>query len=172
MKTTCPHSIRCGGIITIILVFVPIKRQISLIFSPVTLSQTSPGFLRVCCTSILKTLLEKEKLLVTSNFSFSRSVLYQSRYLSAIFIRFETVVCKLFQFGGVYNLLFGKRLKVNRQWSLYHVPECKPILACNAMWGWCRNLKFLRLSKIFSDIRATWRTCSVPFLSGKPETTM
>ena len=29
-----------------------------------------PWFVRVCCTSLLKTLWEKEKLLVTSNFSF------------------------------------------------------------------------------------------------------
>ena len=35
-----------------------------------------PCFLRVCSTSLLKTLWEKEKLLVTSNFSFSRSVFY------------------------------------------------------------------------------------------------
>ena len=33
-----------------------------------------PWFLRVCSTSLLKRLLEKEKLLVTSNFSFSHSV--------------------------------------------------------------------------------------------------
>ena len=33
-----------------------------------------PWFLRVCSTSLLKTLQEKEKLLVTSNFSFSHSV--------------------------------------------------------------------------------------------------
>ena len=33
-----------------------------------------PWFLRVCSTSLLKTLWEKEKLLVMSNFSFSRSV--------------------------------------------------------------------------------------------------
>ena len=33
-----------------------------------------PWFLRVCSTSLLKTLWEKKKLLVTSNFSFSRSV--------------------------------------------------------------------------------------------------
>ena len=33
-----------------------------------------PWFLLVCCTSLLKTLWEKEKLLVTSNFSFSHSV--------------------------------------------------------------------------------------------------
>ena len=35
-----------------------------------------PWFLRVCNTSLLKTLWEKEKLLVTSNFSFSHSVFY------------------------------------------------------------------------------------------------
>ena len=35
-----------------------------------------PWFLRVCSTSLLKTLWEKEKLLVTSNFSFSHSVFY------------------------------------------------------------------------------------------------
>ena len=33
-----------------------------------------PWFLRVCSTSLLKTLWEKEKLLVTSNFFFSNSV--------------------------------------------------------------------------------------------------
>ena len=33
-----------------------------------------PWFLRVCSTSLLKTLWEKEKLLITSNFSFSHSV--------------------------------------------------------------------------------------------------
>ena len=36
--------------------------------------QNKPWFLHVCITSLLKTLWEKEKLLVTSNFSFSRSV--------------------------------------------------------------------------------------------------
>ena len=35
-----------------------------------------PWFLRVCSTSLLKTLWEKEKLLVTSNFSFSHNVFY------------------------------------------------------------------------------------------------
>ena len=44
-----------------------------------TLSQTSPGFLCICSTSLLKTLWEKEKLLVTSNLSFSCSVFYQFR---------------------------------------------------------------------------------------------
>ena len=35
-----------------------------------------PWFFRVCSTGLLKTLWEKEKLLVTSNFSFSHSVFY------------------------------------------------------------------------------------------------
>ena len=70
-----------------------------------------PWFLRVCSTSLLKTLREKEKLLVTSNFSFSHSVFYPFGELSAIFIQLEIVVCKLFQFGRVQNLLFGKGLK-------------------------------------------------------------
>ena len=60
-----------------------------------------PCFLRVCSTSLLKTLREKEKLLVTSNFSFSHSVFYRLRELCVIFIKFEIVVCKLFQFGKV-----------------------------------------------------------------------
>ena len=65
-----------------------------------TLSQTSPGFY-VSVVQVLKTLWEMEKLLVTSNFSFSHSVFYPSGDLSAIFIKFEIVVCKLFQFGRV-----------------------------------------------------------------------
>ena len=54
-----------------------------------------PWFLRVCRRSFLKTLWEKEKLLVTSNFSFSHSVFYPFRELFAIFIKFEIVVCKV-----------------------------------------------------------------------------
>ena len=58
-------------------------------------------FWRLWETSLLKTLWEKEKLLVTSNFSFSRSVFYLFEKLSSIFVKFEIVVCKLFQFGRV-----------------------------------------------------------------------
>ena len=52
-----------------------------------------PWFSRVCCTRLLKTLWEKEKLLVTSNFSFSHSVFYPFGELSAIFIKFDFVIC-------------------------------------------------------------------------------
>ena len=60
-----------------------------------------PWFLRVCRISLLKTLWEKEKLLVMSNFSFSHSVFYPFGELSAIFITFEIVVCKLLEFGRI-----------------------------------------------------------------------
>ena len=59
----------------------------------------NPWSLRVCSRGLLKTLWEKEKLLVTSNFSFSHSVFYPFGKLLATFINFEIVVCKLFQFG-------------------------------------------------------------------------
>ena len=45
-----------------------------------------PWFLSVCHTSLSKTLREKEKLLITSNFSFSHSVFHPFGDLSTIFI--------------------------------------------------------------------------------------
>ena len=62
-----------------------------------------PWLLRVCSTSNFKTLWEKEKLLITSSFSFSQCLLP-----FVIFAKFEIVVCKLFQFGRLKNLSFGK----------------------------------------------------------------
>ena len=71
-------------------------------FNPVP---NKPAFLPVCSTSLLKTLREKEKLLVTSNFSFSHSVFYPLGELSTIFIKFKIVVCELFQFGLDHNFV-------------------------------------------------------------------
>ena len=65
-----------------------------------------PFFLRVCSTSLLRTRLEKQKLLVKSNFSFSHCIFYPLGELSAILIKFRIVICKLF--GRVKNLSFGK----------------------------------------------------------------
>ena len=59
-------------------------------------SPNKPWFLRVSNTSLLKTLREKEKLLVTSNFSFFHSVFNPFGEFSAIFIKFDIVVCKFF----------------------------------------------------------------------------
>ena len=82
-----------------------------------------PWFLCVCSTSHLKTLREKEKLLVTSNFSFSHSVLHPFRELSAIFVKLKIVVYKLFQFGRVQNLLFGKGLTLYQTFLCFNKPE-------------------------------------------------
>ena len=68
---------------------------------PLTLSQTSPGFHVSAVQVFGKHCGKRRKLLVTTNFSFSHSVFYSFRKLSAIFIKFEIVVCKLFQFGRV-----------------------------------------------------------------------
>ena len=62
--------------------------------SVLTLSQTSPGFYVSAVQDFWKQM-EKEKLLVTSNFFFSHSVFYPFG---------EVVVYKLFQFGRVNNL--------------------------------------------------------------------
>ena len=67
-------------------------------FNPFPLNDT---FWRPWETSLLKIMWEKEKLLVTSNFSFSHSVFYPFGWLSSIFVKFEIVVCRLFQFGRV-----------------------------------------------------------------------
>ena len=82
-----------------------------------TLSQTNRNFLCVCSTSLLKTLWEKEKLLVMSDFSFSYSVFYPSWEFSAIFIKFNIGVC-------IFSV--WKSLKfVVREWdnSLPHNPD-------------------------------------------------
>ena len=60
-----------------------------------------PWILRVCSTGLLKTMWEKEKLLVTSNFSFSHSVFHLFGEFSAIIVKFDIAVCKVFQFGTV-----------------------------------------------------------------------
>ena len=69
--------------------------------SLVTLSKTSPGFYVSAVQIFLKTLWEKEKVLIMSNFSFSHSVFYPFGGLFAFFVKFEFVLCKLFQFGRV-----------------------------------------------------------------------
>ena len=72
-----------------------------------TLFQTSPCF-NVCSVCLTKALWEEEKLLVPNNFSFSYSVFYPFGELPAIFMKSKTVICRLFQFGRVLNLSFGK----------------------------------------------------------------
>ena len=70
-----------------------------------------PWFLHVYSKSHLKTWLEKEKLLVTSNFSFSQSVFNPFGELSAIFITFKIVTCNSFHLeeSNICHLGKGKR---------------------------------------------------------------
>ena len=68
------------------------KSKIFVIWYRVNPFPNKPWLLRVCRTSLLKTLWEKEKLLVTSNFSFSHSVFYPFGELSTIFMEVRMVV--------------------------------------------------------------------------------
>ena len=77
-----------------------------------------PWFLCVRSTRLLKTQWEKEKLLVTSNFSISHCVFYSFAELSVIFIKFEIVAYKLCHFGRAKNLQFGKGRLVKTE-SIY-----------------------------------------------------
>ena len=93
----------------------------------VNLSQTSPGLYVSAVQFFFKTLWKKEKLLVTSNFSFSHSVYYPFRELSAIFIKFEIVVCKLFHFGGAKNLSFGKGLTLFEMHNYFRLIQTEKV---------------------------------------------
>ena len=66
----------------------------------ITLTKTSTRF-HVSTVQVCRKHWKKEKLLVTSNFSFSHSVFYPLEESSTIFIQFQIVVCKFFQFGRV-----------------------------------------------------------------------
>ena len=70
-----------------------------------------PWFSRVCNTILLKTLWEKEKLLVTSNFSFSHSIFYPLGELSAFFIKFEIVISKVFWVWKSLKFVVWERVK-------------------------------------------------------------
>ena len=77
------------------------------------LGEYGTWFLFACSKSPLKTLWEKEKLLVIRVFSIFHSVFYPFGERSAIFISFHFVVYKLFLFGRVQNLLFWKGLNLS-----------------------------------------------------------
>ena len=77
--------------------------------------------------SLIKTLWEKEKLLVMSYFSFPHIVFYLFQKLSAIIIKFEIVVCKLFQFGRVWNLSLEKRLTLSQTTIFLYFSKLKEV---------------------------------------------
>ena len=106
-------------------VFYPIKELLVVFgFNPFP---NKPWFLRVSRTSLLKTLWEKEKLLVTSNISFSHNVFYSIKAINHLFGNIQFVVCKYFQFGHVQNSVVWERVnitltaKVISWWSVTHI---------------------------------------------------
>ena len=96
-------------------VFSALTKRKTFILSMFNPFSNKPWFLHICSTSLLKTLWEKEKLLITSNFSFSHRVFYLFGELFAIFIKFDIVVRKLFLFGRVENLSVWKGLICSQQ---------------------------------------------------------
>ena len=88
------------------------RKKHGLVWERINPFPNKPRFSRACSTNLLKILWEKEKLVTVSNFSFSHSVFYLSGELSAVFIVFKIVVCKLFPFGRVRNSSFWKGLTV------------------------------------------------------------
>ena len=66
-----------------------------------------PWFLRVCSTSLT---VGKGEIARNEQFLLFPHCFYQFGELFAISIKFEIVVCKLFQFGRVSNLSFGNGL--------------------------------------------------------------
>ena len=73
-----------------------------------TLSETSPCFYESVAQGLWKKLWEKEKLLVTINFSFFHSVSLSLGELPAIVIKFKIVICKPFQLEASKICLLGK----------------------------------------------------------------
>ena len=78
---------------------------------------TSPGFY-VSAVQVVRKHWEKEKLLVTSNFSFSQSVFNPSGELLAIVIKFKIVVCKDFRFGSLKFVVISSDNTTNNTESL------------------------------------------------------
>ena len=104
--------------------FSTLPKTITAILVTFNPSQTNPGFY-VSAVQVLWKQWEEEKLLVTSNISFSHSVFLPFGELSTIFIEFEIVVCKPFQFGRLLNLLFGKGLNCQLQlWNRTCIQFC------------------------------------------------
>ena len=70
----------------------------------------NPLFPCVCSTNPLKTLWEEEKLLMMSNFSFETlSVFFPLGELSAISVKFEINICKLFQIWKSLKFVIWER---------------------------------------------------------------
>ena len=121
--------------------------------SPVSLNPfpNQPWFLSVCSTSLLKTLWEKEKLLVTSNFSFSRSVFYAfGEQLTSIFIKFK--ISRLQTLSVWKSLKFVVWERVNSHRKVYD--QRKFFFCCECKARSARTYFLLHTFRLYvSDVR-------------------
>ena len=74
-----------------------------------------PWFLRVFCTSLLKTMWENEKLLMISNFSFAHSVFYTFGEHNIIFIKTLSV------WKSLKIVVWGKKVKLKSSIDAFNV---------------------------------------------------
>ena len=82
---------RCHLLVHIQTDFTAIEKQVLATYTNLSLSQTSPGFY-ASTVQVLKTLWEKEKLLITSNFSFSHNVFYPYFLLFSSNLKFSSAI--------------------------------------------------------------------------------
>ena len=143
---------------------------------------TSPGFYVSIQYKSFENTVVKAKLLLTSNFSFSHCVFCLFQEFSFIFVKFK-IVCKLFQFGRVLNLSFGKVLShiefvvsasalnldeltiflSGKGVTLYHT-----ILTFNnpkeeARGLWEKNCKKKKKEMLITSIFLLFPSCFIPF---------
>ena len=122
----------------------------------------------VSSVSLLQTLREKEKLLVTSNFSIFHIVFYPFQRLSAIFIKLKIVVCKLFQSFSWKSLKFVVWQRVNSYFTMLdHVPRDNRthLLPHSTPWAVCNT-------NILGYLQEMQQTCifgSLPSWLHKPQ---
>ena len=133
---------------------------ISAFFCRLSRYRTIPTFNDPQERRLLKTLLKKEKMLVTSIFSFSHNVFYpiEDRNLHLSYNYF--VICKCFQFDLVQILLFGLELTISQTSPGFYVSALQVFRKQCGKSEIARNEQFL-LFPVFSTHLENF----LPFLS-------
>ena len=99
-----PQITNINGMGYLIMLSIPTNYALFALFLSFKPFPNKPWFLRVCSRSLLKTLWEKEKLLVTSNFCYEQFLLFQKCFLliwrtffhfHQIFDLEESKICRL-----------------------------------------------------------------------------
>ena len=97
-----------------------------------------PWFLHVRSTYLLKSLWKKEKLLITSNFSFSHSFFYPLGELSAIFHQFWN--CRLQTHWGWKSVKFVIWERVMEGWKASQEKEKMLVMLVTSIFSFSQNV--------------------------------